>query len=166
MRTLRTKRPLLLLALLLLLSCVPKSNSYYLPGTYPVEYPKGSVLNVEVNSLVSSDTEMPFDYYSMPFCRPEGGVKKSSRSINPGTIMLGMRIENSPYELRMREEEYAKSACGGEAYKKGTYTSLTKQEAKELKEKIKEVRTVPYYIVPCGFVAWVVVVVVVIVVSI
>ena len=107
-------------------------------GTYPVEYEKGSPLGVEVNSLVSSDTEMPFDYYSMPFCKPVDGVKKSAGSINPGTIMLGIRIENSPYELKMMVEERAKSACLGKGYDRGTYPGLSKAEAKELKEKIKE----------------------------
>ena len=90
---------------------------------------------VEVNSLVSSDTEIPFDYYSMPFCKPKDGVKKSSGSINPGTIMLGIRIENSPYTLKMMVEEYAKSACLGKGYDIGTYPALSKAEAKELKER-------------------------------
>lgn len=40
---------------------------------------------------------MPFPYYSMPFCQPPEGVKKSSSTVNPGTILLGIRIENSPY---------------------------------------------------------------------
>ena len=119
-------------------SLTPLSLSQHHTGTYPVEYRKGSSITVEVNSLVSSDTEIPFDYYSMPFCKPKEGVKKSSGSINPGTIMLGMRIENSPYVLRMMEEEYAKSACRGKEYATGAYPALSKTEAKELKEKIRE----------------------------
>ena len=74
----------------------------------------------------------------MPFCKPKDGVKKSSGSINPGTIMLGIRIENSPYTLKMMEEEYAKSACRGGEYPSGAYQALSKAEAKELKEKIRE----------------------------
>ncbi len=42
---------------------------------------------------------MPFPYYSMPFCQPGEGVKKSASTVNPGTILLGIRIENSPYEF-------------------------------------------------------------------
>lgn len=53
----------------------------------------------EVNSLVSSDSELPFDYYSMPFCKPPEGVKKSLSSVNPGTILTGSRILNSPYNF-------------------------------------------------------------------
>ena len=44
---------------------------------------------------------MPYDYYSMPFCKPDEGVKKASGTINPGTILLGIRIENSPYNFSM-----------------------------------------------------------------
>lgn len=111
---------------------------YYLPGTYPQEFPKGETLMVEVNSLVSSETEMPYDYYSMPFCKPGEGVKKSSGSINPGTILLGIRIENSPYKLPMMEERHTLSVCRGKAYPSGTYPPLKKQEAKILKDKIKD----------------------------
>lgn len=53
----------------------------------------------EANSLVSSDNELPFDYYSMPFCMPDDGIKKSLSSVNPGTILTGSRILNSPYNF-------------------------------------------------------------------
>jgi transmembrane 9 superfamily protein 2/4 len=56
---------------------------------------------VYVNSLTSFETELPFDYYSMPFCKPEGGPQRIANSANPGTILQGLRIENSPYVLRM-----------------------------------------------------------------
>lgn len=52
---------------------------------------------VEANSLVSSETEIPVRYYRMPFCKPEEGVKRASSTVNPGTILLGIRILNSPY---------------------------------------------------------------------
>jgi transmembrane 9 superfamily protein 2/4 len=68
------------------------STAYYLPGTYPQEFYKGEFLSAEVNSLVSSETEIPFDYYTMPFCKPPEGIKKASNTINPGTILMGIRI--------------------------------------------------------------------------
>lgn len=46
-------------------------------------------------------TEMPYEYYSMPFCKPPEGVHRSTSTINPGTILLGIRIENSPYNFTM-----------------------------------------------------------------
>ncbi len=55
----------------------------------------------EVNSVVSSETELPYNYYSLPFCKPVEGVRKSLNSVNPGTILMGSRIENSPYNFSM-----------------------------------------------------------------
>lgn len=55
----------------------------------------------EVNSLTSSETELPYNYYTLPFCKPQEGVKKSMSAINPGTILMGSRIENSPYNFSM-----------------------------------------------------------------
>lgn len=42
---------------------------------------------------------MPYDYYSLPFCRPPEGVRRIKESANLGTILEGLRIENSPYNL-------------------------------------------------------------------
>lgn len=42
---------------------------------------------------------MPIAYYSMPFCKPPEGVRRATSTINPGTILLGIRIENSPYNF-------------------------------------------------------------------
>lgn len=51
--------------------------------------------------MVSSETELPYNYYSLPFCKPAEGVRKSINSVNPGTILMGSRIENSPYNFSM-----------------------------------------------------------------
>ena len=64
--------------------------------------------------MVSSETELPYNYYSLPFCKPVEGVRKSLNSINPGTILMGSRIENSPYNFSMlvssRTELFAASS--------------------------------------------------------
>ena len=64
--------------------------------------------------MVSSETELPYNYYSLPFCKPAEGVRKSINSVNPGTILMGSRIENSPYNFSMlvssRTELFAASS--------------------------------------------------------
>ena len=37
----------------------------------------------------------------MPFCEPLEGVRKALSTVNPGTILLGTAIENSPYNFSM-----------------------------------------------------------------
>lgn len=56
---------------------------------------------VEVNSISSFETELPYDYYSLPFCKPKGGIKKSTTSVNPGTILSGLHMFNSPYDFQV-----------------------------------------------------------------
>ncbi|KAK9807028.1 hypothetical protein WJX72_011093 [[Myrmecia] bisecta] len=119
-------------AAVLLLSLATGSDAYYLPGTYPREFFLGQTLQAEVNSLTSAETELPFNYYSLPFCPPPEGVRKSLNSINPGTILMGSRIENSPYNFTMLVEEKTKLVCRPE----GHYPPLTEAEVNNLKEKI------------------------------
>ncbi|KAG6628146.1 transmembrane 9 superfamily member 11-like [Carya illinoinensis] len=76
---------------------------FYLPGSYPHKYGVGDELWVKVNSLTSIDTEMPFSYYSLPFCTPDGGIKDSAENL--GELLMGDRIENSPYRFNMYKNE-------------------------------------------------------------
>ncbi|KAI7844812.1 hypothetical protein COHA_001692 [Chlorella ohadii] len=129
-------RRLLAVAALLLLAGA--ARAYYLPGTYPQEFLIGDVIQAEVNSLVSSETEMPYEYYSMPFCKPPEGVHRSTSTINPGTILLGIRIENSPYNFTMMTKQQGLTVCNGDQYPDHAYTALTQKEVKRLQDRIKQ----------------------------
>ena len=54
-----------------------------------------------VNSLTSFETELPYEYYTLPFCKPPEGVRRVANQANLGTIIQGLRIENSPYNFSM-----------------------------------------------------------------
>lgn len=45
----------------------------------------------------STHTQLPFDYYSLKYCKPPGGVEKYAENL--GEFLGGDRIENSPYEV-------------------------------------------------------------------
>jgi hypothetical protein len=45
----------------------------------------------------STHTQLPYDYYSLKFCKPAEGVE--SYSENLGEFLSGDRIENSAYEV-------------------------------------------------------------------
>ncbi|KAK9828105.1 hypothetical protein WJX81_004518 [Elliptochloris bilobata] len=94
----------------------------------------GQHLQAEANSLTSSETELPYNYYTLPFCKPPEGVKKSLSAINPGTILMGSRIENSPYNFSMLVEEKAKLVCQPD----GFYGPITEREVADLREKIDQ----------------------------
>ncbi|KAJ6296216.1 hypothetical protein OIU78_024121 [Salix suchowensis] len=74
-------------------------HGFYLPGSYPHKHGIGDTLSVKVNSITSIETEMPFSYYSLPFCKPLEGVKDSAENL--GEVLMGDRIENSPYTFKM-----------------------------------------------------------------
>jgi len=41
--------------------------------------------------------QIPYEYYSLPFCEPRGGVEMSAENL--GEFLTGDRIDNSPYQL-------------------------------------------------------------------
>ncbi|KAK9195852.1 hypothetical protein WN943_003980 [Citrus x changshan-huyou] len=46
---------------------------------------------------------MLFSYYSLSFCKPQEGVKDNAE--NRGELLMGDRIENSPYRFKMYTNE-------------------------------------------------------------
>ncbi|CAL5374319.1 unnamed protein product [Camellia sinensis] len=103
-------------------------HGFYLPGSYPHKYGIGNTLSVKVNSLTSIDTEMPFSYYSLPFCKPEEGVKDSAENL--GELLMGDRIENSPYRFKMNTNETEIFLC--------KTSPLSADEFKIMKRRIDE----------------------------
>ncbi len=61
----------------------------------------------QVNSLTSFKTELPYEYYTMPFCKPPEGVQRIANSANLGTVLMGLRIENSVYNFTMLVRRHA-----------------------------------------------------------
>ena len=51
-------------------------------------------LAVKVSQLSSTKTQLPYSYYSLPFCRPDAVVDSAE---NLGELLRGDRIENTPY---------------------------------------------------------------------
>ncbi|CAN0878821.1 Transmembrane 9 superfamily member 11 [Linum grandiflorum] len=92
-----------LCALTLAAAAFRSGYGFYLPGSYPHKYAVGDPLSVKVNSLTSIETEIPFSYYSLPFCKPPEGVKDSAENL--GELLMGDRIENSPYKFKMYTNE-------------------------------------------------------------
>lgn len=100
-------------------------DGFYLPGSYPHKYLIGDPLSVKVNSLTSIDTEMPFSYYSLPFCKPKEGVKDSRENL--GEILMGDRIENSPYRFKMYTNESEIFLCQSKPLSAGDFKILKKR---------------------------------------
>jgi len=57
---------------------------------------QGAPITLKVNKL-NSVKNLPYEYYSLPYCRPE---KIVSSAENLGEVLRGDRIENSPFQVR------------------------------------------------------------------
>lgn len=85
-------------------------ESFYVPGVAPVEFIKGQLIQVKAVKMTSTRTQLPYEYYSLQFCRPKNGsvVYKSE---NLGEVLRGDRIVNTPYEVRMATDINCKLLC-------------------------------------------------------
>uniref|UniRef100_A0A6M2EIH2 Transmembrane 9 superfamily member n=1 Tax=Populus davidiana TaxID=266767 RepID=A0A6M2EIH2_9ROSI len=97
------RAPMICWAFLLLALFGNACNGFYLPGSYMHTYSPGDAIFAKVNSLTSIETELPFSYYSLPYCQPKEGVKKSAENL--GELLMGDQIDNSPYRFRMNVNE-------------------------------------------------------------
>ncbi len=94
--------------LLLVVSSAPDALGFYLPGVAPIEYDQGEKVELKLNKLTSTKTQLPYEWYSLPFCRPS---EVEHVAENLGEVMRGDRIVNSMYEISMNLEESCKLLC-------------------------------------------------------
>ncbi|XP_051149425.1 transmembrane 9 superfamily member 9-like [Andrographis paniculata] len=111
---------------LMLFLFINAAQCFYLPGVAPQDFFKGDPLRVKVNKLSSVKTQLPYSYYSLAYCTPQTIVDSAE---NLGEVLRGDRIENSPYEFKMREPQMCNVVCNAK---------LNANEVKEFKEKIDD----------------------------
>jgi transmembrane 9 superfamily protein 2/4 len=93
----------------LCLQAIPYSRAVYLPGVAPRDFMAAEEVELKVNKLSSIHTQLPFDYYSLNFCKPLEGIKPYSENL--GEFLRGDRIENSAYDIFMMQEEFCRVVC-------------------------------------------------------
>ncbi|KAH7294029.1 hypothetical protein KP509_28G053300 [Ceratopteris richardii] len=91
-----------------ILARVPAGWAFYLPGVAPRDFSEGNELQVKVNKLSSTKTQLPYEYYSLGYCKPP---KVENSAENLGEVLRGDRIENSPYVFQMKEDKLCNVAC-------------------------------------------------------
>lgn len=58
---------------------------------------QGADVLVKVNKITSIKTQLPYEYYSLDYCKPD---VIDNVAENLGEVLRGDRIENSPYQAR------------------------------------------------------------------
>ncbi|KAJ3694086.1 hypothetical protein LUZ60_009566 [Juncus effusus] len=116
----------LILTCLFLLVVSPAVTAFYLPGVAPRDFQMDDDLQVKVNKLSSTKTQLPYDYYFLDYCKPPAIMNSAE---NLGEVLHGDRIENSVYAFKMRRDETCKVGCR---------LKLNQESAKNFKEKIDD----------------------------
>jgi len=106
-----------LLWALLALEVAPSLAIFYLPGVAPASYAYREPVKLLVNKLTSTHTQIPYDYYSLPYCHPH--IHQEIENL--GEHLSGDRIENSQYKLEMKVPQACEIVCKKQ---------LTKQQAR------------------------------------
>jgi len=99
----------------------------YIPGMELVQRQKGDQVPVMVNSIHSHEALVPYDFYSMPFCKPESSGAAEAEKL--GQLLLGDKIEPSLYTLHMMEDEACKAVCADQ--------ELTRKDLALFKKRIQ-----------------------------
>ena len=85
------------------------AHAFYIPGVAPETFTPGQEVPLKVNTLTSTKTQIPRDYYRLPFCQPEGGPVAASENL--GEFLTGNRIQSSPYAIHMLTEMHCQRLC-------------------------------------------------------
>ena len=72
------------------------AGAFYVPGVAPVEFEKDALVEVRAIKLTSVKTQLPYEYYSLPFCKP---TEIKYKSENLGEVLRGDRIVNTPIKV-------------------------------------------------------------------
>jgi len=84
-------------------------HAFYVPGVKPLESNPGEAIDLKVNAMTSIHTQIPKDYYRLPFCQPTGGAKMASENL--GEFLTGNKIQSSPYNINMMQDSYCEKLC-------------------------------------------------------
>lgn len=87
---------------ILLLIWIPATHQFYVPGMAPTDFRENDLIEVKAVKMTSTLTQLPYEYYSLPFCLPKGGASAIHyKSENLGEVLRGDRIVNTPYIVNM-----------------------------------------------------------------
>ena len=74
----------------ILLCLAGLSNGFYVPGVAPIDFKRSEQVEIRAVKMTSSKTQLPYEYYTLPFCLPSEGV--NYQSLNLGEVLRGDRL--------------------------------------------------------------------------
>ncbi|XP_039591366.1 transmembrane 9 superfamily member 4 [Polypterus senegalus] len=114
--------------LLVIISFLHNANTFYVPGVAPKDFHQNDPVEIKAVKLTSSRTQLPYEYYSLPFCQPDKIIYKAE---NLGEVLRGDRIVNTPFQIQMNNDKKCEVLCNKPK-------KLTLDHSKLIAERIKE----------------------------
>uniref|UniRef100_A0A0M3IRD0 Transmembrane 9 superfamily member n=2 Tax=Ascaris TaxID=6251 RepID=A0A0M3IRD0_ASCLU len=119
------------MVVMLISGLIPFEKGFYVPGVAPVEFRVGDPIEVKAIKITSTKTVVPYEYYSLPFCRPTGEIHYKSENL--GEVMRGDRIVNTPFQVFMRQDIACNTTCS-----KSPMVTISAEDSLILAKRIKE----------------------------
>ena len=47
------------------------ASAFYVPGVAPIDFAQEDKVEIKAVKMTSSKTQLPYEYYSLPLCKPE-----------------------------------------------------------------------------------------------
>lgn len=98
----------------------------------PVEFKKEQPIEVKAVKMTSIHTQLPYEYYSLPFCVPKHRAIHY-KSENLGEVLRGDRIVNTPYEVKMAKNAKCSLLC----HEPNEPMNWSPQESQQVVERIQ-----------------------------
>ncbi|OQV23063.1 Transmembrane 9 superfamily member 4 [Hypsibius exemplaris] len=106
------------------------------PGVAPVEFHDGDLVEVKAVKMTSEITQLPYEYYSLPICRPKEIEYKTE---NFGELLRGDRVVSTPFKIIMGKDEPCNILCKSDEKSDQPISAvLTAEEGKTIGERIRE----------------------------
>jgi len=93
----------------------PGVAGFYVPGVAPTDFKEGDAIDVRAVKMTSSQTQLPFEYYSLDFCKNKDVLTYYSENL--GQILRGERIVSTPYDIRMNQDTECSVLCSDKSWK-------------------------------------------------
>jgi transmembrane 9 superfamily protein 2/4 len=83
-------------------------HGFYVPGVAPRDFKRNETVDIKAVKLTSVRAQLPYDYYSLPMCKPDAIEYKSE---NLGEVLRGDRIVNTAFRVFMAVNSTCRTVC-------------------------------------------------------
>lgn len=88
-----------------------KTAQILFPGIAAVDYEEKQSMNVFVNLIESTKTQVPYQFYSLPYCKRHAHVKDVRIGASLGSKLQGADVKPAPFDVTLLEDNQCAITC-------------------------------------------------------